>query len=224
MDAAMLAWMMIGGIAGGGASIAAVRWSASIARVPRAGFVVSSAFGVLIGVVTGRIVGDAGWLGTPAQAVLLVCMLLALAMAVADALVQWVPLAVAAACIVAGLAAHLLSPDRSLVSGMIGAVIGSLVLLVLHVGSRWARQSAKGPDEADNPVGVGDVWVGAAIGAVSGWPLVVSSLMIGALLAAGVAVVLLVRGQERSATLPLGTCLCAGALISVLRMLALHIP
>lgn len=224
MDAAMLAWMMIGGIAGGGASIAAVRWSASIARVPRTGFVVSSAIGVLIGVVTGRIVGDAGWLGTPAQAVLLVCMLLALAMAVADALVQWVPLAVAAACIVAGLAAHLLSPDRSLVSGMIGAAIGSLVLLVLHVGSRWARQSAKGPDEADNPVGVGDVWVGAAIGAVSGWPLVVSSLMIGALLAAGVAVVLLVRGQERSATLPLGTCLCAGALISVLRMLALHIP
>ena len=224
MDAAMLAWMMIGGIAGGGASIAAVRWSASIARVPRTGFVVSSAIGVLIGVVTGRIVGDAGWLGTPAQAVLLVCMLLALAMAVADALVQWVPLAVAAACIVAGLAAHLLSLDRSLVSGMIGAAIGSLVLLVLHVGSRWARQSAKGPDEADNPVGVGDVWVGAAIGAVSGWPLVVSSLMIGALLAAGVAVVLLVRGQERSATLPLGTCLCAGALISVLRMLALHIP
>ena len=224
MDAAMLAWMMIGGIAGGGVSAAAVRWSAPIAPIPRLGFSVSSVIGVLLGMITGSVVGEAAWLGIPTQVVLFIALMLLLSMAVADALVQWLPLAVAAAAIVAGLAAHFLGPDRSLVSGMIGAVIGGLVLFVLHLGSRLARRSAKDPAEAEVPVGIGDVWVGAAIGAVSGWPLVVPSLMIGALLASGIAVVLLVLGKGRSATLPLGTCLCAGAMISVLRMIALHIP
>jgi prepilin signal peptidase PulO-like enzyme (type II secretory pathway) len=96
------------------------------------------------------------------------------------------------------------------------SIIGILVGLGIFVGffvlARVLYRSVKVV-----PFGLGDVYLAAMIGAMVRFPLVLSSLILGIILAAVVGVALLLAKRvSRKQAIPYGPYLCAGALVVIL--------
>ena len=93
-----------------------------------------------------------------------------------------------------------IGPVRSVVAGAFGAVTLSLPLIVYRRG-----------------IGLGDVKLGAVIGLMTGWPVVVLVLLGSAMAAAAVAVFLMVfRGRKRRDVMPFAPFLAATTVLALI--------
>ncbi|MFM8594054.1 MAG: prepilin peptidase [Chloroflexota bacterium] len=197
-------------------------WAARIQPISKPFTVLAVIVSMVVGGVAGSLLLSGHTALSARQLLSMVSVALLVALAVADALVQWVPLMLAAGAAIVGVALHAGSGAvgiRPALIGMLGAV--AVLGVVRWLATRATRTTDQYPDlEA---VGAGDVWISAAVGAVLGWPLMVGGLMAGGIIAAAIGIMILVRGGSKSDTLPLGACLCGGAILILLRSATLHI-
>lgn len=101
-------------------------------------------------------------------------------------------------------------PGQNVTRTLLGFAIGTVVFLGFYLAGRLAYRGAE-------PMGTGDITIAAIIGAMVGFPRVISALFIGVIASAliGIAITLINRGDRR-AFFPYGPGLCIGALISLL--------
>lgn len=99
-------------------------------------------------------------------------------------------------------------PGLSITRTLLGFAIGTAVFLGFYVVGRLAYRGAE-------PMGTGDITIAAIIGAMVGFPRVISALFIGVVASAviGLVMMLVTRGDRR-AFFPYGPGLCLGALVS----------
>ncbi len=213
----------VGAVLCGTVATAMTLWAARIQPISKPFTVLAVVVSMVVGGVAGSLLVSGRAALSATHVLSMVCVVLLIALAVADALVQWVPLVLAAGAAIVGVALHAGSGAvgiRQALIGMLGAV--AILWFVRWLATRATRTTDQHPDQ--EAVGVGDVWIGAAVGAVLGWPLMVGGLMVGGVIAAAIGIMILVRGGSRSDTLPLGACLCGGAILILLRSATLHIP
>lgn len=108
-----------------------------------------------------------------------------------------------------------LRPELGLRSAVLGGVVGYVIFLLLVVLARQVY--------GDGALGSGDVHLALAIGCITGYPLVLPTLALGALLGGfGALGVLLRRRGGRRSTLPYGPYLIIGVLYVLARGTAMH--
>jgi len=108
-----------------------------------------------------------------------------------------------------------LTPELGLPTAILGGVVGYVVFLLL---ATLARQVY-----GEGALGSGDAHLALAIGCITGYPLVVSTLALGALLGGlGALSVLLRRRGGRRSTLPYGPYLIIGVLYVLARGTTMH--
>jgi leader peptidase (prepilin peptidase)/N-methyltransferase len=104
--------------------------------------------------------------------------------------------------------ALMLSPvsmSGGLVSAAVGALIGGLAFGGLYALGRALYRGGE-------PLGTGDITIAALLGAMAGFPGILTALLVG-ILAGGVgAVIVLCVGRSRKAFMPYGPALCLGGL------------
>jgi len=108
-----------------------------------------------------------------------------------------------------------LRPELGLRSAMVGGVVGYVSFLLLVTLARQVY--------GDGALGLGDAHLALAIGCITGYPLVVSTLALGTLLGGlGALGVLLRRRGGRRRTLPYGPYLIIGVLYVLARGTTMH--
>jgi len=109
-----------------------------------------------------------------------------------------------------------LTPELGLPSAILGGVVGYVIFLLLVV---LARQIY-----GQGALGSGDAHLALAIGCITGYPLVVSTLALGALLGGLGALGVLLRGRRgRRSTLPYGPYLIIGVLYVLAHGTIMHL-
>jgi len=108
-----------------------------------------------------------------------------------------------------------LTPGPGLRSAIVGGVVGYVIFLLLAVLARQVY--------GDGALGSGDAHLALAIGCITGYPLVVSTLALGTLLGGLGALGVLLRGRGgRRSTLPYGPYLIIGVLYVLARGTTMH--
>ena len=108
-----------------------------------------------------------------------------------------------------------LRPEPGLRSAILGGVVGYVIFLLLVTLARQVY--------GDGALGSGDAHLALAIGCITGYPLVVSTLALGALLGGLGALGVLLRGRGgRRSTLPYGPYLVIGVLYMLARGTSTH--
>jgi len=108
-----------------------------------------------------------------------------------------------------------LTPELGLRSAILGGVVGYVIFLLLVVLARQVY--------GDGALGSGDVHLALAIGCITGYPLVLSTLALGAVLGGLGALGVLLRGRGgRRSTLPYGPYLIIGVLYMLVRGATMH--
>lgn len=125
-------------------------------------------------------------------------------------------LPIATAGVLFGVAAAPVLEPRAPAAGLLGAVIGAVVFGVLYLLGMLFSRLRYGGEEA---MAMGDVWIAAMVGAISGSE-VVTALVAGTLIGAVPAAVLMLTRRSRLTTMPYGPGLCIGGLIGLGLVLA----
>lgn len=108
-----------------------------------------------------------------------------------------------------------LRPELGLRSAILGGVVGYVIFLLLAVLARHVY--------GDGALGSGDAHLALAIGCITGYPLVVSTLALGALIGGLGALGVLLRGRGgRRSILPYGPYLIIGVLYMLARGITMH--
>ena len=108
-----------------------------------------------------------------------------------------------------------LRPELGLRSAVLGGVVGYVIFLLLVTLARQVY--------GDGALGSGDAHLALAIGCITGYPLVVSTLALGTLLGGLGALGVLLRGRgSRRSTLPYGPYLVIGVLYMLARGTTMH--
>lgn len=108
-----------------------------------------------------------------------------------------------------------LTPELGLPSAILGGVVGYVIFLLLVTLARQVY--------GDGALGSGDAHLALAIGCLTGYPLVLSTLVLGALLGGLGALGVLLRGRGgRRSTLPYGPYLIIGVLYVLARGTTMH--
>jgi len=108
------------------------------------------------------------------------------------------------------LALSLWHPRPGLLGALGGGAFGGGLFLALYLVAAWLYRR-------EDALGFGDVKLALLIGLMMGWPGVLAALFLGALLGAlGGLYLMLFAGRSRKATMPYGTALSAGALLTLL--------
>ncbi len=108
-----------------------------------------------------------------------------------------------------------LTPQLGLSNAILGGVVSYVIFLLLVTLARQVY--------GDGALGSGDAHLALAIGCITGYPLVVSTLALGALLGGLGALGVLLRGHGgRRSTLPYGPYLIIGVLYMLARRTTMH--
>ncbi len=108
-----------------------------------------------------------------------------------------------------------LTPELGLSNAILGGVVGYVIFLLLVTLARQVY--------GEGALGSGDAHLALAIGCITGYPLVVSTLALGALLGGFGALGVLLRGRGgRRSTLPYGPYLIIGVLYMLARGTSTH--
>jgi len=108
-----------------------------------------------------------------------------------------------------------LTPGLGLSNAILGGVVGYVIFLLLVALARQVY--------GDGALGSGDAHLALAIGCITGYPLVVSTLALGTLLGGLGALGVLLRGRgSRRSTLPYGPYLIIGVLYVLARGTTMH--
>jgi len=162
---------------------------------------------VLLELATAAIIGALAvrWSLGPVLAAHLVFTVLLMAILAIDLRHRQVYLVLGYGGVVVALLLSPMSMSGGLVSSMIGGLIGGLAFGGLYAIGRAVYRGGE-------PLGTGDITIAALLGAMAGFPGVLTALLIG-ILAGGVgAVIILVAGRSRKAFMPYGPALCLGGL------------
>lgn len=93
--------------------------------------------------------------------------------------------------------------------GLIGAVFGGGLILLIRVIGGWTYKK--------EVMGLGDVYLSAMIGAFVGFPLIITSIFIGALVGAILGVIYIIAThQSRESPIPFGPFLAIGGVIVII--------
>ena len=150
----------------------------------------------------------ARWPAGPVLAVHLGFAALLLAILAIDLRYREVYLVLGYGGIVLAVALSPLSMSGGLGSALLGGAVGTAAFGVLYVVGRLLY--------GGEPLGSGDVTIATLLGAMAGFPAVLSALLLG-ILAGGVgALAVLLRARDRRAVMPYGPALCLGGLLTML--------
>lgn len=107
-----------------------------------------------------------------------------------------------------GALAMLLSGQQSLISLLEGAALGAgIIIFIIYTWKFFFKQDG---------MGSGDIWIAGAVGAITGFPLILVALMAAVLSGAVIGVLLLgFAGKSMRTAIPFGPFLFAGLLIAL---------
>jgi leader peptidase (prepilin peptidase)/N-methyltransferase len=98
-----------------------------------------------------------------------------------------------------------MSMSGGYVSAAAGVVVGGLAFGILYVLGRLIYRGGE-------PLGTGDITIAALLGAMAGFPNILTALLVGIFAGGIFAVALLMTGGSRKVFMPYGPALCLGGL------------